>query len=161
MSEILGALFKNLVALIGVAAVALILYSVFGASKTSSALNDLTQLQTNTQALYSTQSSFTSLTNDVVVKGGLAPTGMVNGTNLVNPWSGTVTVKVNATDSTRFDVTHTKVPAEACAKMATNTPAIVQISVNGTNKPLPIDAGVAVSSCNDPTNNTMIFTFGH
>lgn len=160
MSEILGALFKNLVALIGVAAVAMILYSVFGASKTGNAINDLTQLQTNVQALYSTQTSFASLTNSVVTAGGLAPTGMNNGGTLVNPWSGAVKVNVNATDSTTFDVTETGVPSDACAKIATNTPAVVKLSINGANKPLPIEAGSAVTSCSLAAN-TLIFTFGH
>lgn len=160
MSEILGALFKNLVALIGVAAVAMVLYNVFGTSKTSNAINDLTQLQTNVQALYSTQTSFSSLTNAVVIAGGLAPTGMNNGGTLRNPWSGAVTVNVNATDSTTFDVTEAAVPADACAKIATNTPAVVKLSINGMDKPLPIEAGSAVTSCNLAANN-LTFTFGH
>lgn len=160
MSEILGALFKNLAALIGVAAVALILYSVFGSSKTSNAINDLNQLQTNAQALYSTQTTFTTLTNTIAVNGGLAPTRMVSGTSLVNPWSGAITVAVNAGDATRFDVTQAGVPNDSCSKMATNTPSIVGLKINGATQTLPIDAGTAVAACN-ASPNTLVFTFSH
>ncbi|CAN7779895.1 type 4 pilus major pilin [Cupriavidus necator] len=160
MSEILGALFKNLAALIGVAAVALILYAVFGSSKTGNAINDLNQFQTSAQSLYSTQSTFTSLTNAVAISGGLAPTRMIAGGTLVNPWSGAITVNVNAGDATRFDVTEAGVPSDACAKMATNTPSIVGLKVNGTAQALPIDAGAAVTACN-ASPNTLIFTFSH
>ncbi|AMR78025.1 type 4 pilus major pilin [Cupriavidus nantongensis] len=160
MSEILGALFKNLAALIGVAAVALVLYSFFGSSKTGNATNDLTQLQTNVQALYSTQSTFTSLTNTVAVNGGLAPTRMVAAGALINPWSGAITVNVNAADATRFDVTEAGVPNDACSKMATNTPSIVGLKINGAAQALPIDAGAAVSACN-ASPNSLIFTFSH
>lgn len=161
MSEILGALFKQLIALIGVAAVAVILYNVFSSSKTTNATNDLNQLQTNIQALYSSQTSFASLTNAVAVNGALAPTRMISGGNLVNPWTGTVTVNSNASDVTRFDVTETKVPNEACSKMATNTPSVVGLKINNATQSLPIDAGTAVSACNSTDNNTLVFTFSH
>jgi hypothetical protein len=160
MSEILGALFKNLASLLGVAAAALILYAVFGSSKTGNAINDLNQLQTNTQTLYSTQSTFTSLTNAVAIGGQLAPTRMISAGNLVNPWSGAITVNVNAGDATRFDVTEAGVPNDPCSKMATNTPSIVGLKINGTAQTLPIDAGAAVNACN-ASPNTMIFTFSH
>ncbi|AVA38345.1 type 4 pilus major pilin [Cupriavidus metallidurans] len=160
MSEILGALFKTLAALIGVAAVALVLYSFFGSSKTGNAINDLNQLQTNAQALYSTQSTFTSITNTVAINGGLAPTRMVSAGALVNPWSGAITVNVNAGDATRFDVTEAGVPSDACSKMATNTPSIVGLKINGAAQALPIDAGAAVTACN-ASPNTLIFTFSH
>lgn len=160
MSEILGALFKALMAIIGVAGVALVLYSVFGASKTGNAINDLTQLQSNAQSLYSTQSSFTTLTNAVAINGGLAPTRMISGGNLVNPWSGAVTVNVNAADATRFDVTQAGVPNDACGKLAANTPSVVGLKINGAPQALPIDAGTAVGVCTGAPN-TMIFTFSH
>jgi hypothetical protein len=158
VSEILGALFKYLVALLGVVAVVAILYSVFGSNKTQNAISDMTQMQTNIQGLYNNQSNFTSLTNTVAINGKLAPDTMISGTSLVNPWGGTVTVAVNSGNAARFDVTHTQVPRDACAKMITGLPAIVGLSVNATAATLPLDAGAAVTACNAATN-TLVFTF--
>lgn len=158
MSEILGTLFKYLGQMIGVAAVGLVLWAVFGSSKTSNAISDLSQLQGNIQTLYSTQATFASVTTAVAVK--LAPTRMINGTNLVNPWSGAVTVNVNASDPLKFDVNEAGVPTDPCSKMASNTPTAVGLSINNVAQTLPIDAGVAVQACNG-TTNTLIFTYSH
>ena len=158
MSEILGPLFKYLCQMIGVAAVGLVLWAVFGSSKTSNAISDLSQLQGNIQTLYNTQSTFTTVTTAVALT--QAPARMINGTNLVNPWSGAVTVNVNASDALKFDVTEAGVPTDACSKMATNTPTAVGLKINGADQTLPIDAGTAVTACNTATN-TLIFTYSH
>lgn len=159
MSEILGTLFKYLVSLLGVAAVVLILYQVFGSNKTQNAISDITQLQANSQALYNTQNNFTSLTNTIAVSGKLAPSGMISGTALVNPWGGAVTVNVNATNAAQFDITEAGVPVDACAKMISGLATAVGLKVNGTAQTLPVDAGAAVTACN-AASNTTIFTFG-
>lgn len=160
MSEILGTLFKYLVALLGVAAVVLILYQVFGANKTQTAISDITLLQTNTQALYNAQSTFTSVSDAVAIGGKLAPSDMISGSALVNPWGGTVTIAVNANPA-QFDITETAVPADSCAKMIVGLGSMVGLKVNGTAQALPLDAGTAVTACNQPTNNTLIFSFAH
>lgn len=161
MSEILGALFKYMVQLIGVAAVAAVLYLVFGSSKTSDAISDTHSLATETQGLFYGQQAFT-VTNTIAITAKLAPDRMVNAakTGLVNPWSGAVTIKAN-TDTSKFDITTTRVPNDACAKMAANTPSMVGLSVNGTAQSLPVDAGAVALKCNVTDNNTLIFTFGH
>jgi hypothetical protein len=163
MSEILGTLLKYLVSLLGVAAVVVILYSVFGANKTQTAITDLTLLQGNTQALFSGQSAFTSVTNTVAINGGLAPKGMlVSGstTQLQNPWGGSVTLLVNAANPARYDITETLVPSEACAKLSSSMSAALALSINGVAQTLPLDAGAAVTACNTATN-TVLVTSGH
>lgn len=160
MSEILGTLFKYLVSLLGVAAVVLVLYQVFGSNKTQAAISDLTQLQTNSQALYNGQSAFTSLTTAVAINGKLAPPSMIAGTALANPWGGTVTIAVNADNSAQFDITEPAVPADACAKMIAGMSTAVAIKVNGTAQTLPLEAGAAVGACNAAANS-LIFTFAH
>lgn len=164
MSEILGTLFKYLVSLLGVAAVVLILYQVFGSNKTQNAISDITLLQTNTQALYNAQSTFTGITNTVAVSGKLAPAGMMNGTasTLLNPWGGATTIAVNGT-ATKFDITSVGVPQEACAKMAVSIGSVVTLAVNTVDVTMPVDAGNAVAKCNVATaaGNTMLFTFSH
>lgn len=161
MSEILGALFKNLAQLLGIVAVGLVLYAVFGSSKTSDAISDMHKLATDTQGLFYGQQAFT-VTNGIAITASLAPDRMINAakTGLVNPWGGAVTIKAN-TDTSKFDITTTKVPNDACAKMAANTPAMVGLSVNATAQTLPVDAGAVATKCNVTDNNTLIFTFGH
>lgn len=162
MSEILGALFKNLAALLGVAAVGLILYAVFGSSKTTDAISDLQSLATETQGLYYGQQAFT-VTDTVAITAKLAPQRMVNAakTGLQNQWGGTVTIRANTADNSKFDITTAKVPNDGCAKMAVNTPSIVGLTVNGTVQTLPADAGAVAVRCNANDNNTLTFTFGH
>lgn len=160
MSEILGTLFKYLVQVLGVAAVVLILYQVFGANKTGNAISDLTQLQTQTQSLYNGQNNFTSLTNAVAISGKLAPTDMISGANLQNPWGGAVTINVNAGNAAQYDVTEAGVPTDGCSKMIGAFSSVVGLKVNGVAQALPIDAGAAVGACN-AASNTLIFTFAH
>lgn len=158
MSEILGTLFKYLLALLGVGAVVLILYQVFAVNKTQNAISDLTQLQANTQSLYNGQATFSTLTNTVAVSGKLAPSSMIAGAAaLINPWGGAVTINVNATAS-RFDITEAAVPQDACAKMVVSLPSIVGLTVNTVAQTLPVDAGAAVTACNAAAN-TLIYTF--
>lgn len=163
MSEILGALFKYLVGLLGVGAVVLMSYNVFGSNKTQNAVSDLSLLQTNTQNLYNGQSSFSTLSNTVAINGKLAPSGMTvppSTTALQNPWGGTVTIAPNSNPA-RFDVTETAVPAESCAKMAVAMGTVVGLSINGADQTLPLDAGTAVNSCNvsAATGNMLVMTF--
>lgn len=160
MSEILGALFKYLVALLGVGAVVLVLYQVFGSNKTQNAISDLTLLQTNAQSLYNGQNTFTTLTNAVAIGGKLAPAGMISGASLMNPWGGAVTVNVNAGNAAQFDVTEADVPQDACPKMITSLSSVVGLKVNGNAQVLPLDAGSAVTACN-VTANSLTFTFSH
>lgn len=160
MSEILGALFKYLMAALGIAAVAGVLYMVFAANKVGKAQSDLTTLQTNIQSVYSQSTTFTTLTNAAVTAGGWAPSSMIAGGSLVNPWSGVVTVSVNPVNNTHFDTTETNVPTEACTKMAIGMTASVGIAINGVAQTLPIDPAGAAIACNQ-NNNTMTFTIGH
>lgn len=164
MSEILGTLFKYLVSLLGVAAVVIILYQVFGSNKTQNAISDITLLQSNVQALYNGQNTFTSLTNTIAVSGKLAPAGMITGpSTLSNPWGGTVTITVNGGNPTQFDITEPTVPAESCAKMIVGLGTAVALKVNAIVTALPVDAGGAVTACNvaSAAGNTLVFTFAH
>lgn len=159
MKEILGTIFSYLLGLLGVVAVVGFVYTAFGSNKIQTAITDLTQLATNAQALYASQSSFTTLTNTVAINGALAPTDMISSSSLTNPWGGTVTVAVDSSAS-QFTITETLVPVAACAKFVSSLPSIVGLKINGTAQPLPMDAGTAVTNCATATN-TMIFTFGH
>jgi len=160
MSEILGTLFAKIVALLSLAAVAAVLFMVFGSNKIQNTIVDVTQLQTNAQAHYAGQSTFTTLTNAVAIAGKLAPDSMISGTALVNPFAGTVKINVNAANAARFDITETKLPADACSKVIVGLPAFVSLKVNTAPQTLPLDAGAAITACNT-ASNTVVATFSH
>jgi len=165
MSEILGTLFKYLVAILGVAAVVLILNKTFGANKVQNTIAQVTQTTANIQALYNAQNNFTSLNNAVVIAGKLAPTDMVSGKNLVNPWNGAVTFAVDTANAARYKMTQSGVPNDACAKLATGIPGSISVQINsGTvhnSATNPVEAGQATTHCNSTTDtNTLAFVFG-
>jgi PilS N terminal len=160
MRDILGTIFAYLLGLLGIVVVVGMVYTAFGSNKTQTAITDLTQLATNTQSLYAGQSSFTTATNTVAINGKLAPSDMISGSALTNPWGGTVTLNVNAGTASTFDVTETLVPSDACAKLISSFSSLVGLKINGTAQSLPMDAGTATTNC-ATAPNTMIFTFGH
>ncbi len=161
MSEILGAMFKGLLALLGVGAVVAILYQAFGTNKTQAAMTNTTQLHANAQTLYHTVSTFDSLTNEVAINGKLAPSDMISGTELVNPWGGTVTIGVNAGSKSEFDIVHSaSIPSDSCAKMTGGLGTAIRITINGTSYDPPVDPGTAATACKAKAN-AMTFTFGH
>jgi hypothetical protein len=160
MSEILGTMFGTLMKLLGVAAVVGVLYMVFASNKTGDAISHTTQLQTNVQSLYSSQASFSSLTNAVAIAAKLAPTNMVAGSTLVNPWGGAVTLAANANNA-RFDLTTAAIPSDACPKLIQSQASAVALRVGTTSfNTLPLDAGAAVQACATDTN-TITFTYAH
>lgn len=165
MSEILGSLFSYVIKLLGVAAVVLLLYAVFGADKTNNALSQISQTQSNIQALYVSQPNFSSLSNSVVVNGQLAPKDMIQGTALVNGWNGAVTVAVDGNPA-QFSLTENQVPKSACIKLATNVAAYVSLQINGgtaygTTSGTTIDPGIASTECSaGGESNTLKFVFG-
>lgn len=165
MSEILGTLFKYLGALLGVAAVVFVFNKVFGANKVQNTISQVTQTTGNIQSLYNAQNNFTSLNNAVIIAGKLAPADMVSGANLVNPWNGTVTFAVDASNAARYTMTHNDVPNDACAKLAMGIAGSISVQINsGTihnSATNPLDAGAATTACNSGTDsNTLAFVFG-
>lgn len=163
MSEIIGAIFKTIVALLGIGAAVAIGVNAFNNNKNSNAVADMSQLVFNIQALY-TSGAFTSLTNTVATTGDkgsrLAPESMIAGSSLSNPWGGTVTINVNSSNAARFDVTTASVSSSGCQKLATNMGTALALSINGTAQTLPIDADTATTACAS-SPNSMVFTFGH
>lgn len=158
MSELLGALFKLLLGMLGIGAVGAALYMALGSSKTSDAISGQTQLQTAIQAAYTGQGTFTSINNARVIAGKLVPDKMVVAGALVNAWTGAVTVAVNAGNASQFDVTNAGVPQDGCQKFISSQNNAVAITVNGAALAIPVDAGAAISACNAAAN-TVVFTY--
>jgi len=160
MSEILGTLFKYLMVILGAVAVVALFYMTLGQDKTHKAISSITQLQANTQGLFSTHTSFTDLSSAVAITAGLAPPDMISGTALINPWGGAVTISVNPSVSSRFDITTTNIPDDACSKLASILGAAgssaTNLAVNGTGLTLPVNVAAVVTACNATTNSITI-----
>jgi len=165
MSEILGALFKYLVALLGASAVVAVFYLTLAQNKVQNAISDLVQLQVNIETLFSGQADYASLATSTAVRAKLAPPSMISGTTLITPWGGNVTVAVDGTTTTLYTISVAGVPQEACAKIAlalghsstankcniTGSKASADISV-------PFSAASVAEAC-DATTNTVVVQF--
>ena len=160
MDEIMGSWFKYLVRLLGVAAVVIILVSIFHKNKASTEVSNITQLATSISNTYTGQTAFTGLNTAIAAK--LAPTSMVTGTTLMNQWGGAVTVAVDANPS-QFDIVENGVPSDGCVDMANKATNYVTLTLNGAtyNATNPLDAGTAVTACNAAATQTITYVYGH
>jgi hypothetical protein len=163
MSEILGVLFKFLLALLGIVGVVVILYLALSSSTTSTEIANMTTLEGNLAELYNgaqTSTGTTSLTDAVAVASGSAPNGMVSGNTLLNQWGGHVTVSGGV--GGQIVIEEDSVPLSACAKMVTAVPSFSQVSINGNLYNAPVDPATATSQCagfSGDAPNKLIFTF--
>jgi hypothetical protein len=163
MSEILGTLFKYLMAILAVGAVVAIGLNVQKSNKDGNVAADISQLSTGVEAMYGNQATYTSLTPAIAINAHIVPQEMVSGVTLLDQWGGTDTLSVNASNATEFDIGVPLVPQGSCVKMATTMHPIT-MTINGTAYPAPLDAGTATTACtpvSPATTVPMVFTFGH
>lgn len=160
MRDLIGSLLSAVATLLGIAAVVAIGYNLYSANKSSNGLSDLTSMAGQIQALYSSHPSYSGLSATTVINASLAPSSMISGATLTNPWGGTVTVAVNGSNSSFFDVTEPNVPNDACAKLATGVGNLGALSINGTSVTLPADPNTVSTNCSTGANS-LVFTFGH
>lgn len=156
MSEILGSLFKYLVALIAIAAVVVILHEVFGTNKVSTATQEVTTLQSNINQLYSGYANTTSISNTVAINSGAAPNDMNSGGTLIDPWGGDVTITGNAGGTDTVSIP--QVPQKACTKLVKSISAFVSVSINGSSDSAPVDPATVATQCTSGSNK-IAFTF--
>lgn len=144
MSEILGALFKYLLAIIGIAAVVVVLYEALGSNKTSTAVSNITQIQSNIAQLYAGSSGTTDTlsTAGALIGAGVIPASMVSGQNIVDPWGQTDTVGTPV-EPVAAQISLPAVPNSACAKLVMAIlPIVNSVSVNSATA---VSNGAAVS----------------
>lgn len=176
MSEILGVLFKYLLAMLAIVAVVAILYEALGSSNTSTAVSDVSQIQANVYQLYSaTPNSTTAITASAagVIGAGVIPSGMKTSTtstsggnttttaNVQDPWGGTVTYPTAATNAV-LALEFPKVPMGACAKLAVGVAKAGVAVTIGSNTIYPSDSSLAsdaATDCAAVTTSTVPMTF--
>lgn len=157
MSEILGTLFKYLLALLAIATVVAVLYEALASNKVGTAASEVTTLQSNIAQLYSGQANVASLSNTVIISAQAAPSSMISGTSLIDPWGGAVTVQPDANPG-QFDIILGSVPTAGCTKLASSVSSYQSVSINGTADQAPADPGTVAAQC-AAGNNTVQFTF--
>lgn len=138
MSEILGTLFKYLLALLAITAVVAVLYEALGSNNVSTAVSEITTLQANVSQLYS--GSTLPSSGDItatLISAKAVPTsmGQASGSTggLIGPWGSTITLA--AVGNGDVALTMNDVPQDGCNKLV---PAVigsmvsVTIGTNGT-----------------------------
>lgn len=90
--------------------------SMFRSTNQSSAVSNETKavqsIVAGVRALYPGLSTYTGLTESMLITANKVPTSMINGTALKHSWNSTVTVAPDATAG--FNVTYDNVPTAAC-----------------------------------------------
>lgn len=174
MSEILGTLFKYLLALLAITAVVAVLYEALSSNKISTAASQITTLQANINQLYAGTSSgpSSSLSAATLVQAGEVPTGMATSNTgssgsgtIQNSWGGSVTINQSTASTSDVDITYNQVPREACNKLAAALlPSMAQITIGSTTVTTSgatptTDPVTAVATACANSQNTMVFTF--
>lgn len=164
MSEILGTLFKYLLALLAITAVVAILYEALSSNKVSTAAAQITTLQANINQLYAgTSAGPSGLSNTTLTQANEIPSGMpVSGTTINNSWGGAVTIQADSTLTGDADIIYTSVPQEACNKLSLALlPSMTQITINSA-KAIAAGDQTAVSDVATAcatSSNSITFTF--
>lgn len=142
MSEILGALFKYLLAIFAITAVLVIAYQALGGSEVEAASGDITTMQANITEFYADQTAPTldTTTADVVAE-GMIPAQMVSGTGknatVTGPWGGMIsfsseTAQASGEAGATFGVIIPNIPPTACKKLITTVlPSMDHVDLEG------------------------------
>ncbi|MHB8408963.1 MAG: type 4 pilus major pilin [Acidiferrobacterales bacterium] len=129
------------------------------ASGTSSTTaQEVAEITANVQSLYSNQSSFATLTNQVAITDKAVPENMVQGTNIVNPYGGQVTLGPDATYNNAFDITEGGLDGGACSSLATGETAY-GVEINGTQVAIgnqAVDPSTAAADCTQTGNGNSV-----
>lgn len=121
---------------------------MFTSGYVTNEIGNVNILKTNIKSLYSaTPNNYTGLTDTIMVNAQMIPTNMEDGStppNIVSPW-GSITLGT-ATSNTQFTITYAGIPAEDCARFASETYAGFQsLIVGSTTITSPSDASTACS----------------
>ena len=128
----------------------------FSSSKLSDVQSSIVMMQMQIQSMFSGSSSYNGLDNNLVMANNIAPTSMLKGGRISNPWGGDVTIA--STDSgASFSISLTNVPQSECTKLALFQPdAWLSLTVNN-GVIAGGDVAAATNACNS-TQNTVTFT---
>lgn len=156
---------ENIIGRIVAIAATVILLVVVGAlgahslsnARLNNAQSDVSSIISNVESLYSATMNYSTLTNTVATSGGVFTPDMVATGAALNPWGGNITLSGAAQ---QFTLTFDGVPQDGCAQLAStlNGSNILSVSVNGTSMTIPVDPGLASTSCTAGNTNVIVWT---
>lgn len=132
MSEILGTLFKYLIAIACISGVLFILYDVLSANKLERATSQIYLFEKNISGFYTggpAPATNVDITN-IIINANAEPQGTYVNGNLVNPWGGAITIAGNQRTTGYIDIIYHGIPASACVKLALNMSSRYLITIN-------------------------------
>ncbi len=141
-------------------------YMAMSRFKTSNAVQEISAIYSGMKDYYMGQADYGSGNiNGILINAEIFPASMVKGgTNVRNPWNGTVSVSADSANGT-FTITYAAVPDAACTKLATldlgstATSGLQDVVVNGTAMTLPSTVSQAASRCVNGDSNSIALTF--
>lgn len=147
--ETLGAILVGLIVLAGAA---LGLNSAFSSSKLSETEQNLITMRMEIQHMFSGSSDFTGLDNTLALQAGLVPKPFIKGSELRNPFGGSITL-APVSGSSSFSISLTQIPQDECSKLAKfQTDAWLSVDVNGSDV-TGGDVATVVNACSSDSNS--------
>ena len=127
--------------------------SMFRSANQSSAVaNETKNIQSiiaGVRALYPGQTTYTGVTEQMLITANKVPTVMINGTNLRHSWNAAVDVAPNATAG--FDIVYASVPTASCIELVAgvangfNTVSVGATQVKAANA--NVDQAATATAC--------------
>lgn len=152
MGGIFDQLGGKVIAIVGVALVAALLYAVLSMTKSANIPQELLYMSMRIQQMYYGASNYSGLDNATAIKAGVVPKNLIKGTAIKHGFNGDVTIAPGTNNET-FTFTLTNIPKDECATLANNKMNTwVSVSVNGT---AASDVSTVVAACSD--TSTLIF----
>lgn len=106
--------------------------------------------------------SYAGLSQSTIINAGKAPSNMVSGTALINPWGGSVTIApatYNGTANAAFLMTYNDVPRSECNSLVNGVAQNFQVIAVGSTTVKDVLAGTnptattVSNACNNDTND--------
>lgn len=123
-----------------------------GSMDKSNHYKDILTLRATVKGMYAGKNNYgTAVMDSAIITQRAAPTSMISGTTLVNPWNGQISVQGNGTT---FTIADNAVPAEDCADNVAKGDSSVwsSITINGAAVTLPADPVAVANQCTAATN---------
>jgi len=149
MSEILGTLFKYLMAILAVGAVVTVGYNVQQENKVSAAIADYSSLAPKIQKLYAGQGNYTGISFATVQAAGLISADWAAG---VSQWGTAVTISTGTTTSQFVINLAAGVPVSACIELYSSIPA-QQYYLNNVWTAGPLTVSQITTGCSGSLSN--------
>ena len=135
--------------------------SLTASAKTENEISGINGMAANIRRAWKSSSDFSALSTSTMITRKAVPEKMINGTKLMNTWSGDVTVTPSGPDggagTNAWKITYNLVPVEACLDLVSGVQtAFSAIKVGGTavkTTTTPFNQSQAVTSCSPADGN--------